>query len=376
MGNPSQVDNSTSRKEPIMGKLKRAIVGLALAAGALVASATEAIKAPFTPTYSPLYGLTASPVERAVWSIFGPIARWLLAPFGGAGLSSVASMLDTAYQTQYRDEFIAAFEAKQTLLRETVTTEAVIKGQQAVFLVAGSGGDIAKTRGANGLIPARNDNLAQNTVILSEWHDLVRKTGFNIFASQGNQRQIMQQTSMMVMNRKIDDQIITILNTGTVAIGAAGAVPTVSLFQNGRVKLSNASVPWDSNVTFACQPSVLAFLEQAPEFSNADYVDTQSFSGSEANSPTWRDKPMAYRWRNCLIIEHPNLPGKATASEKSFLYHKTALGHAANSGFIETAVGYNDEQAYTYARTTCYMQALLLQNAGIVVFTTDGTIYG
>ena len=43
---------------------------------------------------------------------------------------------------------------------------------------------------------------------------------------------------------------------------------------------------------------------------------------------------------------------------------------------LMTAVGYNDEQDYTYARTSCFMNALLLQNAGIVVFTTDGTFYG
>ncbi len=83
-------------------------------------------------------------------------------------------MVDTAYQTQYRDEFIASFEQRSTLLRETVTTEAVIKGNQAVFLVAGSGGASAVTRGANGLIPARNDDNTQNTVTLREWHDLVR----------------------------------------------------------------------------------------------------------------------------------------------------------------------------------------------------------
>lgn len=284
-------------------------------------------------------------------------------------------MVDTAYQTQYRDEYIAAFEQRQSLLRETVTTEAVIKGNQAVFLVAGSGGAEAVTRGANGLIPARNDDNTQNTVTLREWHDLVRKTGFNIFASQGNQRQIMQETSMAVMNRKIDSQIITQLNTGTVTIGAAGATPTVSLFQNGRVKLSNASVPWDSNITLLAQPSFLAFLEQAPEFSNAEYVEVKPYAGGDQN-PSWRDKPMAYRWRNCLIIEHPNLPGKATASEKSFLYHKTAIGHAANTGGLETDVGYNGEQAYTYARTSCFMEALLLQNAGVVVITTDGTVYG
>lgn len=283
--------------------------------------------------------------------------------------------VDTPYQTQYRDEFIAAFEARATLLRETVTTEAVIKGNQAVFLVAGSGGETAKTRGANGMIPARNDDNTQNTVTLGEWHDLVRKTGFNIFASQGNQRQIMQQTSMGVMNRKIDDQIIVILNTGTVTVGSAGATPTVSLFQNSRVKLSNASVPWDSNITLVAQPSVLAFLEQAPEFSNAEYVTVRPYAGSDQN-PSWRDQPMAYRWRNCLLLEHPNLPGKATTSEKSFMYHKTAIGHAANTGGVSTAVGYNDEQDYTYARTSCFMEALLLQNAGVVVWTTDGTVYG
>lgn len=284
-------------------------------------------------------------------------------------------MADTAYQTQYRDEFIAAFEQRQSILRVTVTTEAVIKGNQAVFLVAGSGGAVAVTRGANGLIPARNDDLNQNTVTLQEWHDLVRKTGFNIFASQGNQRQIMQMTSMAVVNRKIDSQIIDVLNTGTVTVGAASATPTVSLFQNGRVKLSNASVPWDSNICFLCQPSFLAFLEQAPEFANAEYVDIRPYATGDSN-PSWQDKPMTYRWRNTLICEHPNLPGKATASEKSFLYHKTAVGHAANTGGISTAVGYNDEQDYTYARTSIYANALLLQNAGVVVFTTDGTVYG
>jgi len=312
---------------------------------------------------------------RAVKETFLLVFLLLLVPIKVYAERNLVFYVDQPNQTQYRDEFIAAYEARATLLRETVTTEAVIKGNQAVFLVAGSGGATAVTRGANGLIAARNDDNTQNTVTLGEWHDLVRKTSFNIFASQGNQRQIMQETSMAVMNRKIDDQIITILNTGTVTVGAASATPTVSLFQNGRVKISNASVPWDSNITFLCQPSYLAFLEQDPAFASADYVDVKPLAGGDTN-PSWRDKPMAYRWRNCLIIEHPNLPGKATASEKSFLYHKNALGHAANTGGIDTNVGYNGEQDYSWARATCFMGALLLQNAGVVVFTTDGTVYG
>jgi hypothetical protein len=279
-------------------------------------------------------------------------------------------MSDSAFQIQYRQEFIQAFEQHQTLLRETVTTDAVIKGNQAVFLVAGSGAASAVSRGLNGLIPARADVNTQNTCTLQEWHDKVRKTGFNVFASQGNQRAIMQMTTMAVINRKIDDLIIAQLNTGTVTIGTSTTLPNVSLFQNARVKLSNASVPWDSNITLLAQPSFLSYLEEAPEFANAEYVDVKPYAGE---TPSWRDKPMAYRWRNALIVEHPNLPGKGTSSEKSFLYHKTSAGHAMDTAGLQTPVGYVEEDDYSFARGSCYMGAVLLQNTGVVVITADGS---
>lgn len=281
-------------------------------------------------------------------------------------------MADTAFQTQYRQEFISAFEQKQSLLRDTVTTEAVIKGNTAVFLVAGSNNATAQNRGVNGLISARADDLDQTSATLREWHDLVRKTDFNVFASQGNQREIMQMTTMAVINRKIDSEILTTLNTGTVTIGSSSTLPSVSLFQNGRVKLANAEVAWDSNITLCCSPAFLAYLEQATEFSNAQYVDLRPYAGQD---PSWRDKPMAYRWRNTLIVEHPNVPGVGTSSEISFLYHKSAIGHAADVAGIETPVGYNEEQGYSWARCSLKMGSALLQNTGVVVITADGSAY-
>lgn len=283
-------------------------------------------------------------------------------------------MSDTAFQTQYRQEFIYGFERRQTLLRDTVTTEAQVKGNQAVFLVADSGSAVAQSRGVNGRIPARADNETQNTATLREWHDLARKTSFNIFASQGDQRRMMQETSMAVINRKLDDEIIDLLNTGTVVIGSSTTVPNVSLVQNGRVKLSNAKVPWDSNVTFLCQPSFLAYLEQTDEFTNAQYVDLRPYKGSDEN-PSWRDKPASYRWRNMLVIEHTGLPGNATSSEKSFMYHKQSVGHCVNTGGIEAQVGYDAEDDYSWARCSMFSGGVVLQNAGIVVITHDGSAY-
>lgn len=281
-------------------------------------------------------------------------------------------MADSAIMIQYRQEYIQAFEQHSSLLRDTVTTEAVIKGGQAVFLVAGSGAAAAATRGTNGRIPARPDNNVQNTCTLQEWHDLVRKTGFNIFESQGNQRAIMQMTSMAVLNRKIDSLITTSLATGTVTIGASGQIPNVSLVMNGLVKLQNAQVPWDNNITLLCQPSFLAYLMQAPEWSSALYVDMRPFAGSD---PNWRDKPSAFKWMNMLVVSHPGLPNRGAVNETSFMYHKSAVGHAMDTSGLQTPIGYFEEQDYSWARATAYMGALVLQNTGIVVISHDGSAY-
>ena len=282
-------------------------------------------------------------------------------------------MADTAFQTQYRDEFIAGFEQRQSLLRETVTTEyEKTRGNTVVFLIADSGDADAVTRGVNGLIQARADNLTQQSLTLNEWHDLVRKTGFNIYASQGDQRRIMQETTMSVLNRKIDSQIIDELATGSQGVGAASEIPTVDTIQHAQVILQNASVPWDSYICLLSQPSLMSYLEQAPEFSKATYVNVRPFAGEDQNA-NWRDMPIAYRWKHMMVVSHPNLPGKATTSESSFMYHRNAIGHAADTATIQSFVGYNEEHDYSYARASLYMGAKLLQDSGIVVITGDGS---
>ena len=54
-------------------------------------------------------------------------------------------MADSAFQRQYRQEFIAGFEKRQSLVRHTVVTETEVNGNEAIFLVADSGGATATT---------------------------------------------------------------------------------------------------------------------------------------------------------------------------------------------------------------------------------------
>lgn len=278
-------------------------------------------------------------------------------------------MAETAFQKVYRQEAIAGFEQMQSLLRDTCTTEGTVKGNQIEFLVADSGDAEAVTRGVNGAIPARGDNLTQNTCTLVEWHDLVRKTNFNIFASQSDQRGIMQRTTMGVINRKTDEQIITELNTGTVNTGSA-ATASLNLVTRAITILGNASVPWDGRITGLITHAFLGYLMQLKEFASAEYVNARP---TPTNQGAWNDQQKVYQWMGVNWVVHPNLPGKGSAAEKCFLYHASAIGHGADTAGMKTAVGYDDEQDYSYARASMYMGAKLLQNSGVVVVNHDGS---
>ena len=276
-------------------------------------------------------------------------------------------MAETAFQTQYRQEFIAGFEDMQSVLRTCCVTEAVIKGDTATFLVADSGSATTVTRGVNGLIPARADDLTQTSATLAEWHDLVRKSNFNIFASQGNQRQIMQHTSMGVINRKIDDDIIAQLDTATVDTGAY-ATASLDMVIKSKVILGNAFVPTqeEDNMFAVVTPAFIGYLMQIPEFSSSDYVESKPLNG-----PARRFR----RWAGVNWIEHPRLTGVGSASEKCYMFHRNSIGHAANIAGLDCPVGYDEEQASSWSRCSTDMGAALLQNTGVVQMKHDGSAY-
>lgn len=280
-------------------------------------------------------------------------------------------MSDTAYMIRYRQESIAGFEQQQSLLRETCVTEAMIDGQQAVFLVAGSGGNRATTRGVDGRIPGRANDLTQVTATLTEKHDVRELTRFNIFASQGKQDAIMQRVSRAVINREIDIEILAELQTGTLTWGAAQTA-SLALVMAALAKLGYGSVPLDGNVNGVISPGFHAYLAQTKEFASVEYVSGRP---SDGNDLAWKDRTMNYRWQGVNWIVHPNIVGKQTADEKCFMYHRDAIGHAMNSEGLDVNLGYDGRHDFSWARTTVFTGPKLLQNSGIIEMTHDGLAF-
>ncbi len=280
-------------------------------------------------------------------------------------------MATSAFQIQYRQQLIDGFEQRESLLRMSATTEYVNKGGSAVFCVADSNSAEASTRGLNGNIPYRSQNLNQNTATLQEWHDLVRLTGFNIFASQGDQVAQMQKDSVGVINRKIDDIIIDQLETITANTGAAGTM-SFETFLHSHTILQNNEVPNDGQINFVITPAAFAYLAQTTEFASADYVNVRPVQDGQT---AFDDSEKLYKWLNINVIVHPRLPGAGTAAEKCFMYHRSSIGHAMDTGGMQTFVNYDEEQDYSYARCSGYMGTKLLQQSGGVVINHDGSAY-
>jgi hypothetical protein len=112
-------------------------------------------------------------------------------------------------------------------------------------------------------------------------------------------------------------------------------------------------------------PAVRGYLMQIPEFNSADYVEMKFLNG-----PAKR----VLRWAGFNWIFHPNLTGVGTASEKCYFFHRNAIGSAFDSGEgLNVAIGYDDEQDYSYARASSFTGAKLLQQGGIVQFLHDAS---
>lgn len=267
---------------------------------------------------------------------------------------------------QYRREFVASFEQRVSALKMATTKESMVNGLQATFLVSGSGGDTAVTRGVNGQIPYGNPTNTQVTATLVEKHAPYELTSFNIFASQGDQKRIMQEASMAVINREIDTTILSELANATQDFGSGPA--TLNTVIGAKVILGNNQVDTTQadNMFAVVSPAFMGNLMQVREFASAEYVDMKAFAGPSRKYLRW----MGVNW-----IESPLISGLGTSAELCYMFHRSALGYAVRVGEESVSIGYDDKQDSSWSRATTYHAAKILQNTGIVKITHDGSGY-
>lgn len=275
--------------------------------------------------------------------------------------------MSIAAQVRYKEEYVAAFERTQSILTPTVRGDTQDRGGSLVFLVAGSGGRSAVTRGSNGLIPPADDSQTQVTLTFAEAHDLRELTNFDIFKAQGDQIRLMRSESLGVIHRKQDAVIIAALEGGSVSLGSIGTMNKTIANRIATI-LRNANVGEvdQGNIYCAVSPAAYAFMTDITSFANTDY--TQSVKVDEGI-------PLLGNWKYWMGVnwaEHTGLTGVGTTAT-CLAWHKNAVGYAISTMGIDAMIGYDQKQHTSWARASVFHGAVKLQNAGIVKFTHDDT---
>ena len=270
--------------------------------------------------------------------------------------------------TQYRQAFIDQFEVRSSVLKNVGTVKESMKnGNTVTFLVSGANGDTAVTRGVNGQIPYGNPQNTQVSATLVERHAPYELTGFNIFASQGDQKAIMRQASMSVINREIDLTLLAELANATIDTGTS-VKANADLVLKARTYLGNNGIPTneEENMFAVITDGFMAYLMQDDSFASAQYVDVKPAVGPAVKLKRW----MGVNW-----YVSPLVSGVGTSTELCYMWHKNALGYAVNVGEESIAIGYDDKQDTSWTRATIYHAAKILQNTGIVQMKHDGAAF-
>jgi hypothetical protein len=271
---------------------------------------------------------------------------------------------DPATADQYHREWTNVFQKGETYLKDTVMRETIMEGHsRAIFAFAGSAGRMYK-RGVNGLIPARNATDTQVPISLEEKHTLEKMTSFNIFTSQsGGLKRAMADRSAKAAAREIDYTIIDALAAATTAYNSGSAV-TLTLGKLVHIVSRLRANEVHGLLTFTHTPTSWAWLKTMPQFSSADYVDRKPLMGDD-------ERPVMYAGARHVPLT--GLPGEGTSTATLFVYAKEAVGHAVALDEVQTKIGYDDEQDYSFDRASIWDGAKILQQGGVLKVTHDDT---
>lgn len=270
----------------------------------------------------------------------------------------------TIGKNQYRDEWIVRFQRGETYLKSAVTRETMTQGNQALFAIQGVAPAMSE-RGVDGRIPSRNRTDTQITIPLVELHTKETRTGFNIFTSQSDIREAMQNAGALTAAREVDDRIITALETATNQFNGGTAITTT--FGNMlsiQADLQENDVYANDMITFVHTPRSWNRLLSLEEFTSYDFLDRKPLMG-DAQAPVY--------WKGATHMMHTGLPGQGTATASCFAFAKSSVGHAINEGDIQVAIGYDEEDDYSYARHSLFHGTTVLQQEGLIEFIHDDT---
>ena len=287
----------------------------------------------------------------------------------------MSTTIDQAFVRQYESEVHHLFQRQGGYLRPAVRVKDNIVGSSTTFQKIGQG--IATTKARHGVITPMNQDHTAVTCTLADfyagdWVDKLDEAKIN-----HDERMAIAMGGAWALGRKVDDQIITALDT-TTTTGATWVYTSVQSVENSLLAsvrlLDSANVPNDGQRFCALTPHAYSAAMKVESFASADYVavGNQPFEQG-APAMTWR------RWMNVLWTVHTGLGGIGTSSALGFIWHKYAAGYAtgnhagnaAQNQAVSADITWHGDRAAHFVNHMMSGGACLIEAAGVYELDLD-----
>lgn len=290
----------------------------------------------------------------------------------------MSTSIDTAFIRQYERDVHLNFQRTGGYLRGCVRLKNDILGKSTTFQKIGKG--VATTKARHGVItPMNQDHTAIECTLADfyagDWVDKLDEAKTNI-----DERMALARSGAFALGRKVDDQIITALD-GTTQTVVTVTVTSSNAVRNGLIEMTEAindlDVPNDGNRYALLTPRLWSQALTVKEFSSSDWVGMNGLPYTEGAAFGLRFKDwMGVKWQM-----HTGLPGKGTATAKSFIWHKDAVGYAtgkfagniAGNEGVAADISWHGDRAAHFVNHMMSGGGVLIDDSGVIEANSDDT---
>lgn len=250
------------------------------------------------------------------------------------------NLITSQFRIQFMDEFKMDFDRTQALLRQTVNSNGLVRGDTARFDVVDPA-DIANVRGRDGAIPLSQLGLSQVTATVRENFKKFQIDDFDLFRANPNTRTAMIKRGVGSINKAVDSLIINELDTTSTQVsGSAATLSTLGAVSQWIATLTNNDVPRDGRIWAVITPNAELQMLKINEYKSSDFIRLE-------NKPAAQDIVPGYRsWLGVKWLVHTGLTGRGSATCNMYMYHEDAIGHMIDGEPVAHPYYYEPEDRY------------------------------
>ena len=283
----------------------------------------------------------------------------------------MSTSIDQSFVKNYVGDVHQIFQRRGSFLLPTVRRNPNVVGVTSTFQKIGTG--VATTKARHGTITPMNQTHTPIECTLvdfyaGDWVDKLDEAKVNI-----DERRAIAEGGAWALGRKVDDQIITALNsTGQTAI--TWTLTSQNTVRNSLLQMVEAlddnDVPNDGQRYALLTPRASAQAMTVEEFSSADFIGTNDmpFKDGQKTFGRWKD------WMNVKWGTHTGLPDKGTANARVYAFHKRAVGYAsaksagnvAGGDSVKADITWHGDRAAHFINHMMSGGACLIDDTGVI----------